>query len=59
MGCFCVIVYAFCTVPWEESCVLLCDNVCFVQCRGTRAVCFCVIMYVLYGAVGRELAVFV
>ena len=29
-GCFCVIVYVFCTVPWEESGLFLCDNVCVV-----------------------------
>ena len=37
----------FCAVPWEESWMFLCDNVCFVQCRGTRAGCICVILYML------------
>ena len=45
-GCFAVLMSLLYVVPKEESWVFLCDNVCFVQCRGERAGCFCVMMYV-------------
>ena len=70
---FCVIVYVFCTVPWEESGVFFCVML-YVFCAipGEESyVCVCVFFFfcvcvcvcdsvcVLYSTVGRELCAFV
>ena len=50
----------FCTVPWEESLVFLCDNVgAFAVPWEESCVCLCDDVGVVFSAVGRELRVFV